>query len=486
MVEALSGGRWQGSSSAESSTVTTEQDLFNSSFTTSGNASQTTATDTTGKVVMTQSGGSGNNAKAYRTLSNSYNAKTFTIDFTFTRNSGDNANNSGVSFGSDNTADGNISGNAKRLMFAFENGSYIRVKVETVATNNTFTDTTSFQATGTTKYYRFVGNGSNVVLTMFPTLSDRTNGTNADRTYQSVDFPSDWLTTDSIDTFTLEGWSGYHAGNWEVSDVQISMNNYADEKDSLTNVPANTRYEETDTRKIYRRVIGNTTTNVSMATSDWTSTRTSSDGNPYIDSDGSELDYTIYNNSSTIASTIHDLGSALSDTKWVARIHINNTTTNNDGAIFIQFTDTAGNISTTSNADRIFCMFYKNSGQGLNIMGTANGQKNFWTDGGGVSSLYTGGDTGVTTGDCYIEITRQSTTTGVIKVGTNSDYTSNTSYTISNLPSTVTGLRYIQIGNSNHGTGGTGYTLIGNVKSIKVQDGVDSFSETRWIERNTA
>jgi len=222
---------------------------------------------------------------------------------------------------------------------------------------------------------------------------------------------------------------------------------------------------------------GTTEKSISMATSDWTSTRTSSDGNPYIDSDGSELEYTIYNNSSTIASTIHDLGSALSDTKWVARIHINNTTTNNDGAIFIQFTDTAGNISTTSNADRIFCMFYKNSGQGLNIMGTTNGQKNFWTDGGGVSSLYTGGDTGVTTGDCYIEITRQSTTTGVIKVGTNSDYTSNTSYTISNLPSTVTGLRYIQFGNSNHGTGGTGYTLIGNVKSITIQDGV-----SEWLE----
>jgi len=172
---------------------------------------------------MTQSGGSGNNAKAHRTLSNSYNSKTFTIDFTFKRNSGDNANNSGVSFGSDSTVDGNVSGSAKRLMFAFENGSYIRVKVETAATNNTFTDSTSFQGTGTTKYYRFVGNGSNVVLTMYPTLSDRTNGTNVDRTYQSVDFPSDWLTTDSIGTFGLEGWSGYHAGNWEVSDVEISF-----------------------------------------------------------------------------------------------------------------------------------------------------------------------------------------------------------------------------------------------------------------------
>jgi len=226
-----------------------------------------------------------------------------------------------------------------------------------------------------------------------------------------------------------------------------------------------------------------TPTTVSMATNDWTATRSSS---PYVASDGTELDYTIYNHSSTAGSAIYDLGSALSDTKWVARIHINNTTTNNDGAIMIQFTNTGGNILTTANADRIFCLLYKNSGQGLNIMARTNGEKNFWSDGAGVAELYSAGDTGVTTGDCYIEITRQSTTTGVIKVGSNSDYTSNTSYTISDLPSDVSGLRYIQIGNSNHGTGGTGYTLIGNVKSIKVQDGVDSFIESGWKERGTA
>ncbi len=228
-----------------------------------------------------------------------------------------------------------------------------------------------------------------------------------------------------------------------------------------------------------------TPTTVSMATNAWTSTRSSSDGSPYIASDGSELDYTLYNNSSTIGSAIHDLGSALSDTKWVARIHLNNSTVNNDSAFYISFTNTSGNVGTGSNADRIYFMVYKNSSTGFQLQSNVSGSNNFWTDGGSIS-LNNRSDTGVSTGDMYIEFTRQSATTGIIKVGSNSDYSSNTSYTIDNLPSTVAGLQYIQIGNSNHGTGGTGYTVIGSVKSIKVQDGVDSFSETRWVERGSA
>ena len=43
-----------------------------------------------------------------------------------------------------------------------------------------------------------------------------------------------------------------------------------DEKDDLTNVPANTRYEETDTRKIYRRAAGTTPFfETDFGTDDW-------------------------------------------------------------------------------------------------------------------------------------------------------------------------------------------------------------------------
>tara|TARA_R110000803_G_scaffold203017_1_gene268402 strand:+ start:1113 stop:2357 length:1245 start_codon:yes stop_codon:yes gene_type:complete len=204
----------------------TEENIFNSAFTMTGNAAQTTATDPTGKIVLTQSGGSGNQANAYRTLSSiSSSNKTFTADFTFKRNTGDLANSNYVRFASVNTFTSGITGNAKRFYFSFENAGYIRVATETASdTSNTFTDGTDMQAANTTKYYRFVGNGSTLVLTMYPTLSDRTNGTNADRTYQSVNFPSDWTTTDPIDTFELLGASGYHTGNWEVSDVEMSFN----------------------------------------------------------------------------------------------------------------------------------------------------------------------------------------------------------------------------------------------------------------------
>ncbi len=460
MVEYLSGGRVQGSSSAESSTVTTEQDLFNSSFTTSGNASQTTATDTTGKVVMTQSGGSGNNAKAYRTLSNSYNAKTFTIDFTFTRNSGDNANNSGVSFGSDNTADGNISGNAKRLMFAFENGSYIRVKVETVATNNTFTDSTSFQATGTTKYYRFVGNGSNVVLTMFPTLSDRTNGTNADRTYQSVDFPSDWLTTDSIDTFTLEGWSGYHAGNWEVSDVQISMNNYADEKDSLTNVPANTRYEETDTRKIYRRTAEGTFTSTDYTTSNFTAVGST----VAITSNSAVSTSTPSNTANRVYATIPSLKST---DAWSCDFQL---------YVTADATNDYHTIAFCTNSDA-----FNTSGQNHISLQTQGGSYNRFVlnarIGGSNSETATSSSTRSLSTNYYCTLSSDGADTARIRIWTNSNRTGtpdqDKTLSIANIGTLTTVM---------HGTRNSGDT---NVWSGTTSN-VSLTNPAKWIERNTA
>ena len=49
-----------------------------------------------------------------------------------------------------------------------------------------------------------------------------------------------------------------------------SSDTVTDEKDSLTNIPANTRYEETDTRKIYRRKAEGTFTSTDYTTSNFT------------------------------------------------------------------------------------------------------------------------------------------------------------------------------------------------------------------------
>ena len=72
------------------------------------------------------------------------------------------------------------------------------------------------------------------------------------------------------------------SGSFDSSDSMTVWGATGDvnEMDNLTNVPANTRYEETDTRKIYRRTAGtqsynSTTTNVTLSNSNLTATSTS-------------------------------------------------------------------------------------------------------------------------------------------------------------------------------------------------------------------
>ena len=63
-----------------------------------------------------------------------------------------------------------------------------------------------------------------------------------------------------INNISVDARSGNTFGSGSYIAVYASTpNSITDEKTTLTNVPVNTRYEETDTRKIYRRVAGGTT-----------------------------------------------------------------------------------------------------------------------------------------------------------------------------------------------------------------------------------
>ena len=75
-----------------------------------------------------------------------------------------------------------------------------------------------------------------------------------------MEYAFKWAETDQINRIAIESYSS----NWTSGST---MNIYAfsrtdvdisNEKDALTNVPVNTRYEETDTRKIYRAKSGTT------------------------------------------------------------------------------------------------------------------------------------------------------------------------------------------------------------------------------------
>ena len=256
MVEYLSGGRIQGSTTG-SSTTTTEQNLFNLTYATENNATITSGNDPTGKCVVTHSG-SNPESKAYATLTNSYNAKTFTIDFTIKRNSGDTANNWAIVFGSDVWDDNSASGNNKRIMMRYVNGNRVDFMLDSGGSTYTEDQTLTLQGTNTTKYYRITGNGTTAKCEYW--ASSNRSGT-ADESTDDLSFPSAWLTEDAINKITFGGWGGGgNAIDVEFSDVEISFTVATDEKDDITNVPANSRYEETDTRKIFRAKSGKTWT----------------------------------------------------------------------------------------------------------------------------------------------------------------------------------------------------------------------------------
>ncbi len=93
-----------------------------------------------------------------------------------------------------------------------------------------------------------------------------------------------WQTTlgqiSSIQITNGDGYTGKFAQNSFITIYGAETSPIIDEKDDITNVPANTRYEETDTRKIFRRTAGtqsynSTTTNVTLSNSNLTATSTS-------------------------------------------------------------------------------------------------------------------------------------------------------------------------------------------------------------------
>jgi len=83
----------------------------------------------------------------------------------------------------------------------------------------------------------------------------------------------------AVTTTAVTNHSGLKA-YWNFNDQMENQAKPVDEKDSLNSVPANSRYEEYNTRKIFRRTAGtqsynSTTTNVTLSNSNLTATSTS-------------------------------------------------------------------------------------------------------------------------------------------------------------------------------------------------------------------
>lgn len=268
-----------------------------------------------------------------------------------------------------------------------------------------------------------------------------------------------------------------------------------DEKTTITNVPANTRYEETDTRKIYRRVLGNASIPDLSSSTGWTEVDAGSCTFD-LDTSNEKIDFSSGMNSSFSGisydlQTILGSGTNANDTKWTLRFKLTPTSTPpNDSSIALMLSS-GQNETTGTSADRVG--FYLYTGSTYNMTdfgGYSTGGTQFYTDGSGWGASLYSNDTSISKGTdpLYIEIKRTSTTSATMSITTNSDYTTGaytkTTTGSTTLPSTVQNLRYLTFQNAQNATNSNRFA--GKIEDIKFYNDTTTPSDTRWVERNTA
>ena len=169
----------------------------------------------------------------------SFHTNFFIVDDPANAESGSNsANGFGVKF----IADSGGGGAKRTYYYSVTNGTY-----------SSSTDMNYAPSNGAEMYFEYVYSDGTCTLNLYDddTYEDRlgssTQNATKTGTFSGLKYPQIVLRQDT-------GGNGV----MEIDMSALEIINRQDEKDSLTNVPANTRYEETDTRKIYRRVAGGT------------------------------------------------------------------------------------------------------------------------------------------------------------------------------------------------------------------------------------
>ena len=152
-----------------------------------------------------------------KTTITSGNTKTFVWIFTWSRNSGDQANNSIFTLANFDWADSTPSGDEKNIKFQTSNTNVGFWRVQTASASVTSTQNSDFlQAAGTTRYYTVTGDGTNRKAQSW---SDSARTTDEETT-GDLGFPSDWLTTDPINKITF-GSFGTADSNFTVKDISV-------------------------------------------------------------------------------------------------------------------------------------------------------------------------------------------------------------------------------------------------------------------------
>jgi len=257
MVEYLSGERIQGSSTADIPTVST----LNATNGTTNWSTDTAKLTKSGNTITFSATGASNDEEIYYDLTSTSDDKwtlRFKADFT-SIGAGASATHQQLQFGiydSASPSGGNGSGDA--IMFYLSSAGNVSNAVNGVnggTSGITSTNNTPIASSGSavTYYIELQRTSSSAIQAkVFDDEYETQVGSTLSKTGLSG--------ITGLRYLMVRLWSEGGAGNGavgSVTDMKFYNNTTStttDEKDDITNVPVNTRYEETDTRKIYRRV----------------------------------------------------------------------------------------------------------------------------------------------------------------------------------------------------------------------------------------
>jgi hypothetical protein len=241
-----------------------------------------------------------------------------------------------------------------------------------------------------------------------------------------------------------------------------------------TDVQVGSRFEETDTRKMYHYEAVDPTYESDFTTNTgWVEADSTNTG---VDTSTERLDFNIVR-STTNGKAYYDLGSALSDTAWVIRFKcVMTASANGAGSNTIGsfgMSSVTGDALTTQD----FLGHYK-AGNGDDVSVVVDGSNL----GPGTGSSLGRPLAGTTR---YHEMKRTSATSWTNSIYSTSDYsgTPDATHTLT-IASSIIGLRYFNIANYNSGSGAG--VLSGYIDDVKIYDGVTTASmPNAWSEEGT-
>jgi hypothetical protein len=187
-------------------------------------------------------------------------------------------------------------------------------------------------------------------------------------------------------------------------------------------------------------------------------------------------DFNIVNDQTNDSSSI-DIGSALSDSKWVMDFDYtwtNLSGTTNVNTSFFGISNSNGTVPSQTAQDHIGVRFQ--TGAGFSLYGC---HSNNGTMQSGLSSAFTTVPS-VTT--LYFRIIRTSTTSMTVKIYTTSARTTISEEKTVAVSASTTGLRYVKI-SPYEGTNGGSNTEVGYVKNLKIYNAVSTPTPATWTRK---